>query len=120
MLVLMAVLALIIQEASGSSIQQTGRMRVDEITSRISTAELENQHLQERLRYAQSAAALREIAKRELGLIDPGDHAVVIIDAVAARPKPALQPIPIESPPDPDPIEFGHFGSWMALLLGNN
>lgn len=118
MLVLMSVLAVIIQEASGSSIQQVARERVTELERRIDAAELENQHLGERLKYAQSLPALREIAKRELGLVDPGDNAVVLLDDVIDRPATVPPPIPTVPPPEPEPIELGYFGAWIALLFG--
>ena len=120
MLVLMAVLAVIIQEASGSSIQQVARERVIELERRIDAAELENQHLEDRLKYAQSLPALREIAKRELGLVDPGDNAVVLLDDVVDRPASVPLPIPTVPPPEPEPIELGYFGAWMTLLSGGS
>ncbi len=120
MLALIAVLAVIIQEASGSSTQQVAQVRVEYLHRRISAAELENQRLEEQLQYARSLPALREVAKRELGLVDPGDRAVVLRDQVQDRPRPAPIPIPTVPPPEPEPIEIGYLGGWFALLFGGD
>lgn len=118
MLVLIGVLAVIVQEASGSSVQQVARLRIDELEQRIEVAELGNQQLAERLTYAQSLAALREIAKHELGLVDPGDQAVVLLDEATDRSTAAPLPIPKIQLPEPEPIEFGYFGAWIRMLFG--
>lgn len=120
MLALIAVLVVIIQEASGSSTQQVAQQRVDELQQRISAAELDNQRLDEQLQYARSLPALREMAKRELGLVNPGDQAVVLQGQVEDRPRLAPLPIPTVPPPEPEPIEFGYLGGWMALLFGGD
>ena len=120
MLALIAVLAVIIQEASGSSTQQVAQARVDELHLRISAAELENQRLEEQLQYARSLPALREMAKRELGLVNPGDRALVLLDQIEDRPRPVPLPIPTVPPPEPEPIEFGYLQGWIALLSGGD
>ena len=120
MLALIAVLVVIIQEASGSSTQQAAQQRVEELQRRISAAELDNQRLEEQLQYARSLPALREMAKRELGLVNPGDQAVVLLDQVQDRPRPAPLPIPTVPPPEPEPIELGYLGGWISLLTGGD
>ena len=120
MLALIAVLVVIIQEASGSSTQQVAQQRVDELQQRIGAAELENQRLEEQLHYARSLPALREMAKRELGLVNPGDQSIVLLDQVQDRPRPAPLPIPTAPPPEAEPIEIGYLGGWISLLFGRD
>ena len=76
--------------------------------------------LEEQLQYARSLPALREMAKRELGLVNPGDQAVVLLDQVQDRPRPAPLPIPTVPPPEPEPIELGYLGGWISLLTGGD
>ena len=93
-------------------------MRIDELERQIEAAEIGNQHLEERLEYAQSLPALREIAKRELGLVDPNDTAIVLLDGATNRGPASAPPVPTIHEPEAEPIEFGYFGAWIAMLAG--
>ena len=68
LLVLLAVLGIIIQETSSSGVQVAAQGRVGELERRIDEVGRENVVLAERVEYARSLPALREIAKRDLGL----------------------------------------------------
>ena len=118
LLVLLAVLGIIIQETSSSGVQVAAQGRVGELERRIDEVGRENVALAERVEYARSLPALREIAKRDLGLADPGDRAIVILDDLYDR-APAPPPsLPASSPRPAEPLELGYLSDWIATLFG--
>ncbi len=118
MIAIVAVVAMIVRETSTSSTQQTAAQRIAELEVQIERVEQENVGLRERLTYAQAVPALRHIAKRDLGLVDPGDRAIVIIDDLTEAPRQTPIPTVPTPPPPPTPIPFGHVDAWLETFTG--
>jgi cell division protein FtsB len=118
LLVLLAVVGVIIQETSSSGVQVAAQGRVGKLEQRIDEIGRENVALAERLEYARSLPALREIAKRNLGLADPGDRAIVILDDLYDRPPAPPPPLPPPPPRPSEPVELGYLSDWIATLFG--
>lgn len=120
MLLLVGVVWIIFQETSTSATQVNAQQRVRSLEQQIADVERQNAGLHERVDYARSVEATREIAKRELGLVDPGDRAIVIADDLRDPPSahPPPPPLPAPSSGPDEPLEFGHLGAWIGLLFG--
>lgn len=114
----LALVAVIMRETTNSPAFVAANERIDELNAQIERVERSNADLRERLDYAQSLPALREIAKRDLGLVDRGDRAIVIMDDLSGVPLPT--PIPLEPPPPPlpPPVRFGHVNAWLEVFTG--
>lgn len=114
----LALVAVIVRETTNSPAYVAANERIDELNAQIERVERSNVELGERLAYAQSLPALREIAKRDLGLVDPGDRAIVIMDDLSGVPLPT--PVPVVPPPPetPPPVRFGHLNAWLAVFTG--
>lgn len=120
-LVLVGVLALvgvIVRETTNSPAYVAANERIEELNTQIERVERSNEELRDRLAYAQSLPALREIAKRDLGLVDPGDRAIVIMDDLTGAP--LVTPVPVQPPPPatPPPVRFGHVNAWLEAFTG--
>ena len=118
MLLLVGVVWIIFQETSTSGTQVDAQRRVRALGQQIADVERQNVSLRERVDYARSVEATREIAKRELGLVDPGDRAIVILDDLRDPPSARPPPLPVPSPAPDEPIEFGYLGAWLRLFFG--
>jgi len=114
----LALVAVIVRETTNSPAYLAANERIDELNAQIERVERSNVELRERLAYARSLPALREIAKRDLGLVDPGDRAIVIMDDLSGVPLPT--PVPVEPPPPeiPPPVRFGHLHAWLEVFTG--
>ena len=114
----LALVAVIVRETTNSPAYVAANERIDELNSQIERVERANVELRERLDYAQSLPALREIAKRDLGLVDPGDRAIVIMDDLTGVPIPT--PAPVKPPPadPPQPVRLGHLSAWLEVFAG--
>ncbi len=118
LLVLVAVLGIIIQETGSSGVQVAAQDRVGELERRIDEVGRENVALAERVEYSRSLPALREIAKRDLGLADPGDRVIVILDDLYDRPPAPPLPVPTPAPRISEPLELGYLSVWITTLFG--
>lgn len=114
----LALVAVIVRETTNSPAYVAANERIEELNSQVERVERSNVELHERLAYAQSLPALREIAKRDLGLVDPHDRAIVIMDDLTGAP--LVTPAPVEPPPPPlpPPVRFGHLNAWLEALTG--
>ncbi len=114
----LALVAVIVRETTNSPAYVTANERIDELNAQIAGVERSNVELGERLAYAQSLPALREVAKRDLGLVDPGDRAIFIMDDLSSAPLPT--PVPVEPPPPetPPPVRIGHVHAWLEVFTG--
>jgi cell division protein FtsB len=71
----------------------------------------ENVQLQKQLEDARTDAAIETIAREQLGLIKPGDHALVLVSQSA---QPTAAPAPAPAPPPPTPI----WRQWWDYFFG--
>ena len=115
---ILALVAVIVRETTSAPAFVTANDRIAELTTQIDHVERGNVELRERLAYARSLPALREVAKRELGLIDPGDRAIVIMDDLSGAPLPTPIPIDPPSPPPSPPVRLGHLNAWLEVFAG--
>ena len=115
---LLALAAVIVRETTNSPAYVAANERIEELNTQIESVERSNVDLRERLAYAESLTALREIAKRDLGLVDRGDRAIVIMDDLTGAP--LMTPVPVEPPsPAPEPpLTFGHLNAWLEAFAG--
>ena len=114
----LVLVAVVVRETTNSPAYVAANERIEELNTQIDRVERSNVELRERLAYAESLPALREVAKRDLGLVDPGDRAIIIMDDLSGGPLPtpvALEPPP---PPPPPPLRFGHVGAWLETFAG--
>ncbi len=114
----LALVAVIVRETTNSPAYLAANERIAELNLQIDRVERANEELRQRLDYAQSLPALREIAKRDLGLIDPGDRAIVIMDDLSGVPIPTPAPVETPLPDPPPPLRFGHLSTWLEVFTG--
>jgi len=114
----LALVAVIMRETTNSPAFVAANERIDELNAQIERVERSNAELRERLDYAQSLPALREIAKRDLGLVDRGDRAIVIMDDLSGVPLPTPAPVEPLPPEQPPPVRFGHLSAWLEVFAG--
>ena len=114
----LALVAVIVRETTSSPAYVAANERIEELTTQIDGVERANVDLRERLAYARSLPALREIAKRDLGLVDPGDRAIVIMDDLTGAPLPTPEPVDPPPPDPPPPVKFGHLNAWLEVFTG--
>jgi cell division protein FtsL len=72
----------------------------------------ENVALQQQIEQARSDTAIETIAREQLGLISPGDHAVVVVS------QPAQAAQPPAAPPQPTPAPKPNWRQWLDYLSG--
>jgi len=119
MIGIVVLVAVVVQNTSSSSAHSARNARIQELRAEITRVEQENVGVRQRLTYAKSLPSLREIAKRDLGLVDPGDRAIVILDELKEPPRIRRSVIPVVPTIDKPPIEFGHFHAWMGVFSGS-
>ena len=114
----LVLVAVVVRETTNSPAYVAANERIDELNTQIERVERSNAELRERLAYAESLPALREVAKRDLGLVDPGDRAIIIMDDLRGGPLPT--PVPLEAPPPhpAPPVRFGHLSAWLETFSG--
>ena len=114
----LALVAVIVRETTNAPAFVAANERIEELNAQIERVERSNVELRERLTYAQSLPALRVIAKRDLGLVDPHDRAIVIMDDLSRGPLAAPEPVEPPPPPAPPPMTFGHLNAWLEVFTG--
>ena len=114
----LALIAVIVRETTNSPAFVAANERIEELNAQVARVERANVELRERLAYAQSLPALREIAKHDLGLVDPGDRAIVIMDDLSGAPLPTAVPLEPPPPNPPPPVRFGHLRAWLTVFAG--
>ncbi|MYD93258.1 MAG: hypothetical protein F4Y02_06115 [Chloroflexi bacterium] len=114
----LVLVAVVVRETTNSPAYVAANERIGELNTQIERVERSNAELRERLAYAESLPALREVAKRDLGLVDPGDRAIIIMDDLSGGPLPT--PVTLEPPPPdpPPPVRIGHLGAWLEAFTG--
>lgn len=120
-LVLVGVLvlvAVIVRETTNSPAYVAATERIEDLHTQIERVERANAELREQLAYAKSLPAVRVIAKRDLGLVDPGDRAIVIMDELSGAPLVTPAPVEQPSPAPAPPAKFGHLGAWLEVFTG--
>ena len=115
---LIALVTVLVQGTNSSTEHRGANDRIEQLKAKIVHANQDIFSLRERLTYAKSVPAIREIAKRDLGLVDPGDRALIILDDLtnlkrSTRAAPILQ----ETLPS-KPVEFGHVRAWVTAFFG--
>ncbi|HCU73860.1 MAG TPA: hypothetical protein DGO43_08625 [Chloroflexi bacterium] len=115
---LIALVTVLVQGTNSSTEHRGANERIEQLKTKIVRANQDIFSLHERLTYAKSVPAIREIAKRDLGLVDPGDRALIILDDLtnlkrSTRAAPILQ----ETLPS-KPVEFGHIRAWLTAFFG--
>ena len=114
----LVLVAVVVRETTNSPAYVAANERIEELNTQIERVQRSNAELRERLAYAESLPALREVAKRDLGLVDPGDRAIIIMDDLSGGPLPT--PVTLEPPPPdpPPPVRIGHLGAWLEAFTG--
>jgi cell division protein FtsB len=75
------------------------RQEYDELSAIIGRQRTENARLREEARrLSEDPAAIEEVARRELGLIKPGERLFIIKDIPPAKPSPEPSPEPSAKP----------------------
>ncbi len=117
-----ALVVLYSQIHSQPEIVGTG-MRIEQLREEISAAEREIRTLQEELAYRRSDSYVIEVAKSELGLVEPGEQQLLLtaLPAVAVVPDPPPTPAADTPPPPaptahPSPLE--NLDAWWGVLNG--
>lgn len=118
MLVLLAVVALIVRETTASAAHVEASQRVHTLRQRIATVEHEVLTLDARVKAAHSLDSVREIAKRDLGLVDPYDHAIVILDDLHDPPVSQVSTIMPAATARSPRLDFGYLRGWIDLFFG--
>ena len=118
LIILITLVTVLVQGTNSSTEHRGANDRIEQLKAEIVHVNQDIFGLRERLTYAQSVPAIREIAKRDLGLVDPGDRAIIILDDLinlkrSTRAAPALP----ETHPA-QPIKFGHFRAWLTAFFG--
>ncbi len=95
-------------------------LRIQQLHREIDAAEREVRTLQELLAYRQSDGYVIEVAKRELGLAEPGEQQLVLTGL--PRPAPTLASAPSPAAPLPvstaQPSPFQNLAAWWNVLSG--
>ncbi len=96
-------------------------LRIQQLRQEISAAEREIRTLTEELAYRRSDSYVIEVAKGELGLVEPGEHQLVLASLPAAAIAPAPPPAADTGPPPvptahPSPLE--NLAAWWDVLNG--
>jgi cell division protein FtsL len=88
------------------------------IQQRIDQLKQENRQLSQELDYLHSDAYIEKVAREELGLVRPGDVAVIIVSPDEKRdqlPVPTATPSPT---PEPDRVGVPNWQRWLSLFTG--
>lgn len=95
-------------------------LRIKQLRAEIAAVERQNQSLRDLIAYRQSDNYIVAAAKRELGLIEPGDIQIVLT-GFPPPPAPAAASIgdltPEPSPPEPSP--GSNLREWWKILSGS-
>ena len=115
---LIALVTVLVQGTTSSTEHRGANDRIEQLKAKIVHANQDIFSLRERLTYAKSVPAIREIAKRDLGLVDPGDRAIIILDDLVnlKRSTRAAPTLPENIPSKP--VEFGHVRAWVTAFFG--
>ena len=115
---LIALVPVLVQGTNSSPEHRGANDRIEQLKAKIVHANQDIFSLRERLTYAKSVPAIREIAKRDLGLVDPGDRAIIILDDLVnlKRSTRAAPTLPENIPSKP--VEFGHVRAWVTAFFG--
>jgi cell division protein FtsB len=84
---------------------------VDGLRAEVIALRSENLTLQQQIEGARGDAAIEALAREQLGLIKPGDHAVIVAND---RP-PTAKPTPVAPPPPAAPPTWRQ---WLDLFFG--
>ena len=96
-------------------------LRIQQLRQEIAATKREIRTLEEELAYRQSDGYVIEVAKGELGLIEPGEQQLLLTGNPAPAVAPAVPsaagavPLPI-SPAHPSPLE--NLAAWWDVLNG--
>lgn len=96
-------------------------MRIQQLRQEISAAEREIRTLEEVLAYRRSDGYVIEVAKGELGLVEPGEQLLLLTGPPAAAVATPSSPAPAKAPPPtptthPSPPE--NLAAWWDVLNG--
>jgi cell division protein FtsL len=87
---------------------------------RIDGLKIENRQIKQQLEYYRSDQFIEKVAREELGLIKPGDVAVVMV-MPSDNPLPALpDPVPLVSPARQTPSDIPTWQRWLQLFVGRD
>jgi cell division protein FtsL len=74
----------------------------------------ENIQLQQQIEQARTDTAIETIAREQLGLINPGDHPVVLVSPSGSAAPPSASPLPAPPPAPSPPV----WRQWWEFLFG--
>lgn len=102
--------------ATGQKAIENYRMNreADGLRTEIASLRAENIGLQQQIEQARSDVAIETIAREQLGLVKPGDHALAIAADSAPRQQSAATPVAPAAPPPPPPA----WRQWFDLFFG--
>lgn len=87
--------------------------QADALRAEVVNLRSHNVELQQQIEQARSDTAIETIAREQLGLINQGDHAVVVVSQSARATQPAAAP-----PPAPTPAPKPTWRQWLDYLFG--
>lgn len=96
-------------------------LRIQQLRQEISVVEREIRTLEEELAYRRSDSYVIEVAKGELGLVEPGEQQLLLTGMPAAAVAPVTPPAASATPPPaptahPSPLE--NLAAWWDVLNG--
>ena len=96
-------------------------IRIEQLRQEISAAEREIRTLEEELAYRRTDSYVIEVAKGELGLVEPGEHQLLLPGLSGAAVAPVAAPAASVAPPPvptahPSPLE--NLAAWWDVLNG--
>ncbi len=83
----------------------------DTLRAEVRALRDENVRLQEEMAAARTDAAIEAVAREQLGLVKPGDSAVVLVPA--GQQEQTMEPTPRPAPPPPPPWQ-----QWWNVFFG--
>lgn len=95
-------------------------LRIQQLRQEITAAEREIRTLEEELAYRQSDSYVIEVAKGELGLVEPGEQQLLLTGMPAAAVAPAPPAAASAPPPAPTahPSPLDNLAAWWGVLNG--
>src|SRR5579859_3024712 len=86
--------------------------QADALRAEVVNLRAQNVELQQQIEQARRDTAIETIAREQLGLINPGDHAVVVVS------QPGQTAQQLAAPPAPTPPPKPNWRQWLDYLFG--
>lgn len=96
------------------------RQEARALEARIDELKREYRRLNEELEYYRSDVYIEKVAREELGLVRPGDVAVVVISPEGRRSSSSLLPTPTPAPTAVPERDVPTWQRWLSLFVGQD